>query len=122
MSFVKDIGRAKKQLAALDKAILMSLHDAADAGAEVLENEARNRVPVRTGKLRDGMARRAGYVKERTAVSSAVSVVYNKVFYAAPVEFGRYKRPFMRPAIQATKGTITNAMQAKIKRSADKAL
>ena len=122
MTFGKDIDKASKQLTSLDKVIQASLPRAAAAGAGELKAEAIRRVPVRSGKLKGGMADRPGKANEKTALNSAVHVVYNSVFYAAPVEFGRYKRPFMRPAIQAANGAISNAMETAVKREAKKAL
>ena len=69
-----------------------------------------------------GIADREGKANEKTSLNSAVHVVYNSVFYAAPVEFGRYKRPFMRPAIQAANGAMARAMETAVKRETDKVL
>ena len=122
MTFNKDIDGAIKQLADLDKAIERSLPRAAQAGAGELKAEAMRRVPVRSGKLRAGIADMPGTAKDKTAVNSAVHIVYNRVFYAAPVEYGRYKRPFMRPAIQAASGKIAKAMETAVIRESNKVL
>lgn len=122
MTFINDIDRAAKQLADLDKAIQKSLPRAARAGAGELKAEAIRRVPVRTAKLKGGIDDRPGNASERTALNSAVHVVYNRIFYAAPVEYGRFKRPFMRPAVQAADGKISAAMETAVKREANKAL
>ena len=122
MSFGKDIDKATKQLASLDRVIQASLPRTAKAGAGELKAEAIRRVPVRSAKLKGGMADREGKANEKTSLNSAVHVVYNSVFYAAPVEFGRYKRPFMRPAIQAANGAMARAMETAVKRETDKVL
>ena len=122
MTFNKDIDGAIKQLADLDKAIERSLPRAAQAGAGELKAEAMRRVPVRSGKLRAGISDMPGTAKDKTAVNSAVHIVYNRVFYAAPVEYGRYKRPFMRPAIQAAGGKIAKAMETAVIRESNKVL
>lgn len=122
MSFQKDVDGAVKQLTSLDKNIQKSLPQAAEAGAGELKAEASRRVPVRSGKLKGGIDDRPGHSNEKTSVNSAVHVVFNSVFYAAPVEYGRYKRPFMRPSAQAASGKIAKAIQSTVMREADKAL
>lgn len=117
-----DIEKATKQLDELNAVILRSLPRAAKAGAGELKAEAIRRVPVRTGKLRNGFADRPATASEKVSLNSAGHVVFNTVFYAAPVEYGRYKRPYMRPAVQAADGAITNAMETAIKREAGKVL
>ena len=122
MSFGDDIDKAVKQLNGLDKNIQKSLPKAAAAGAGELKAEALRRVPVRTGKLKSGISDRVGKTNEKTALNSAVHVVFNSVFYAAPVERGRHGHPFMRPAARAARGKITTAMENEVKQEADKAL
>ena len=123
MSFRRgDIERASKQLANMDKAIQRALPKAAAAGASELKNEAMRRVPVRTGKLKKGIADKPGAAQDKTELNSAVHMVYNRVFYAAPVEYGRYKRPFMRPAIQAASRKIAQAMEAEVMRETKRVL
>lgn len=122
MTFNKDIDKAAKQLADLDKVIQRALPRAAKAGAGELKAEAIRQVPVRTGKLRDGIDDKPGTSSDKTAVNSAVHIVYNRVFYAAPVEYGRYKRPFMRPAVQAANNKMEKAMETAVTRETNKVL
>lgn len=123
MSFRRgDIEKAAKQLTELDTVIKRALPRAAAAGAGELKAEAERHVPVRTGKLKNGFGNRAGTASEKTAVNSAVHVVFNRVFYAAPVEYGRYKRPYMRPAATAAQNNIERAMETAVKRETNKVL
>ena len=122
MSFEKDIKQAVRQLTQLDRVIKTSLPKAAEAGAGELKAEATNRVPVRTGNLRNKISDRPGTASERTSVGSGVHLVFNSAFYASAVEHGRYKRPFMRPAAAASKGKMLAAMERAVTREANKVL
>lgn len=112
MSFDQDVARAKKQLADLDARIGRSLPEIAKAGAIVLHDAAKQLAPVRTGKLKAGMKHR----KYSKSATSAAHLVYNDVFYARYVEYGRKngkgKRPFLRPAADTRQREIVGAMEA----------
>ena len=125
MSFGRgDIERASKQLANMDRAIQRALPKAAAAGAGELKAEAIRRAPVRpgSGALKRGVSDKPGTAQDKTELNSAVHMVYNRMFYAAPVERGRYKRPFMRPAIRAASRKITQAMKAEVMRETKRVL
>lgn len=122
MSFRGDIEKAEKQLKTLDTVIKRSLPDAAETGANELEKEAERRAPVLTGKLKRSFGNRPGTAQEKTVPNSAVHVVYNSAFYAAPVEYGRYKRPFMRPAARAAQGSIARAMEKTVTQKTDRVI
>ena len=122
MSFVNDISDAIKQLTALDKAIQLSLPDAAKAGADEFRAEATRLAEDRTGKLKGSFGDRPGKASERTALNSASHVVFNTAFYAAPVESGRYKRPFMRPAAANAAGLMVRAMEREVTRKTDRVI
>lgn len=122
MSFQSDIDKAAKQLTDLDKVIQRSLPRAAAAGAGELKAEQLRRVPVRSGKLKSGIKDKPGTAKDKTELNSAVHMVYNSTFYAAPVEYGRYKRPFARPAAKAADRKISAAMETSVKRETKRVL
>lgn len=105
-SFDQDIARAKKQLADMDARIGRNLPAIAEAGAVVLLEAAKQLVPVQTGKLKASLKTRKG---KRGRVS-AEHLVVSDVFYAPFVEWGRRKRPFLRPAADTRHGEITAAM------------
>lgn len=117
-----DIEKAEKQLAALDRVVMASLPEAAKAGAAELEEEAVRRAPVRTAKLKNSFGNRPGNASEKIARFSASHVVFNTAFYAAAVEKGRYKRPFMRPAAQAARGAIGKAIENTVTRKTDRVI
>ena len=104
--------RAIFQLNALQRLTRAKLEDAAEAGAEVLLNEAKLRAPARTGKLRDSLDKRF-YEKNK---DSATYLVYSSAFYADAVEKSvkGNARPFMRPAFDAKQGEIADVMRARL--------
>lgn len=112
MSFADDVARSLKQLEALNQTIGGALPEAADAGAEVLRREAMLRAPVRTGKLKLTLVRKRG---DQVYGVSSTSLVYSPQFWSKFVEYGVYggqrKRPFMRPAADAKRREIAEAMR-----------
>lgn len=74
----------RKQLKALDdfKEIRPELLDVYRAAAEVVAEDARPRVPVLTGRLRDSIRATA------TQTSGSVAIGKKKIPYAAPIHFG----------------------------------
>ena len=89
------------------------LEAAAEAGADVLEVEARRRAPVRTGNLRDSIQKRLF----KSSKTSASYLVYSAAWYADVVEKSPFKnrRPFMRPAFDSKRDEIAKRMGAKLK-------
>jgi HK97 gp10 family phage protein len=89
---------------------------AVDAGLELLADEIRRRAPVDTGQLRDSV-RVAPAGREGTDVHGEIVI---DEYYAVFEEFGtsdRPARPFMRPAVEATREAVRNAMARELKRS-----
>ena len=103
--------RAIFQLEQIEKGTKAELLDAAEAGADVLLNEARLRAPVRTGTLRDSLDKRP-YSKND---NEAVYLVFSSAWYSDAVEKSvkGNARPFMRPAFDAKQGEIADVMGAK---------
>lgn len=131
-----DVDRALEQLRAFEKAVENSLDDAAEAGTQVVQQEARQRAPRRTGKLREGIKTRPGRHQSRRMRTHEV---YVAPFHGAFLEFGtrgstvkpdRAKalqlsedvfrivtnpkgispRPFFRPAIDTTRYEVARVM------------
>ena len=104
--------RAVFQLNALQRLTRAKLEDAAEAGADVLLDEAKLRAPVRTGKLKDSLNKRL-YEKDK---DSATYLVYSSAFYADAVEKSPKgnARPFMRPAFDSKQDEIAREMKAKL--------
>ena len=89
----------KAKLAHLSDAIKQgALERATMAGAMVIENRAKEIVPVRTGNLRRSIHSEI----ESTTANQAVARVGTNVEYGPYVEFGTRRmsaRPFLRPAL-----------------------
>lgn len=84
MTFLQNIIRAKKQLAAVDKAISQSLQPMARDGALVFKAGAKRRVPKRTRELEKSIDDRPG---NSTAVMGEW-IAFTDLFYSVFVEFG----------------------------------
>lgn len=88
---------------------------AGSAAGEIVANEARNLVPVRTGALRDTI--------RVTKALAQVSVVAGKakVLYANPIHWGWYKRhirpnPFFVKALGYTRDEVMNNYLAQLQK------
>lgn len=109
-SFMTDIARATGQLEAMDRAIQASLPEVAETGAGILLEEALMRVPVRMGYLRASGKKKL--VKSTATMAQAkVSFGNKKAWYAHFVEYGRRKRPYLRPAVDSARPRIVRVMQ-----------
>lgn len=95
------------------------MEDALRAGGEVIAEEARRLVPVRTGHLRDTIevvtdSTKGGGVK---AARVLVGPDQNAGFYGDFVEFGTRRmaaRPFMRPAFDTMADAAQDAVAAHL--------
>jgi len=115
MSFERDIDRVQRQLKELDRNVRLSLPEAAEEAAKLMVSTAKEKAPVRTGKLRNGIQQKAG---DRTA-NSATEVVFNDVFYSNFIEYGTRKmrkRPFMRPAFDEAQRQMAEIAGRVVKR------
>jgi HK97 gp10 family phage protein len=85
-------------------------------GALVLRDEARDLVPVKTGKLKSAIF--AAYGDDRKP-NVLVGVNYNIAPHAHLVEYGTSHsaaHPYMRPAITATRSKIANIVADGLKK------
>lgn len=98
--FVLGMRDFERELRAADPQFPRELRRRNKASAEIVAEEARSRVPVRSGRLKgsikSGASSRSAYVKAGTEA---------KVPYALPIEFGWKARniepqPFIYPAIE----------------------
>jgi HK97 gp10 family phage protein len=103
--------RSKLPLIAAE--IPVKLDATAAAGAEMIAAAAQDRVPVRTGALRDAIH------VERTGVAEYEVIAGNaQVFYGHIVEHGGAytpARPFMTPALEASKPEILKAARIALR-------
>jgi HK97 gp10 family phage protein len=94
---------------------------AVTSGAKTIRDEAKRRVPVRTGTLRDSIAVRADR-KKPDEIRVKVRL-RSKGFHGRFLEFGTVKmraRPFVRPAFDAKRDdvleTIKDALVKRLRR------
>lgn len=92
-------------------ASLPALMDAATAAAaERIADDARERVPVRTGKLRDAI-----HTERRAPGEHAVVAGNTSAFYGHIIEFGGARtppRPFLIPALESNREQAVDAARA----------
>lgn len=111
----------KDLLDVLDKEVVNRAKDALEEGADLVVDDAKSRVPVKTGKLRDSIH----YVvrKERTRID-VVANAKNKGFpYGRIVEFSpKINQPFLFPAADANREKIKQLIIDAIRKGVDHAV
>lgn len=97
----QDIRRAVSHLQAKGERVLAAAKQALKEGAQLIVDDAKSRVPVKTGKLRDSIhaiEKEGGAVQELTADAKNESgKPYGKIVEYSP----RINRPFLKPALDA---------------------
>lgn len=93
-------------------------------GALVVRDEARDLVPVRTGKLKSAIFAAYGDEKQPNVI---VGVNYRIAPHAHLVEFGARggempPQPYMRPAVTATRSKVANIVAEGFKKIVDETL
>ena len=114
---VPELVNTLKQIAATmegsgQEAFVARLKDIFTKPANVIRDEARDLVPVVTGKLRDAII--SGPLLKRVGAIAWVKGVY----YAPYVEYGTEKtaaHPYFRPAINAVRPMAANMMAGDMK-------
>lgn len=115
-------GQVKQHLTELGEEVLQAAKDALKAGADTIVKDAKTRVPVKTGKLKDSIkavAKREGTVYEIEANATDK----NGFPYGQIVEFSpKINRPFLYPAFDenynAVRESIIKAIQAATRKGA----
>lgn len=120
---VKLMGEKKllEKLRQLGEAAADALEEAAEAGADIVLEDAKARVPVRTGTLKESLTKET---TEKTAGRAVVSVGPGKEgFYGRFVELGTSKtapRPFLRPALDKNRRGVKAAVGDRVKAALEK--
>lgn len=128
VSGMRELQDALKRLP--DKIARNALRSAVNAGAAVIRNEARARVPTRTGRLRKAIYQRQ--IRERSGAGTQTFYVgwrargtkrsgksqTHGAFYGRFVEFGTSRmaaKPFLRPAFEARKHDAVARIREKLR-------
>ena len=103
--------------------VLEAAKTALKKGADAVVADAKNRCPVKTGRLRDSIkaeSNRDGSVYWITANASVESKKSpsGRFYYGAVVEFSPNKRPFLYPAMEANRQQIEDNISAAISKAA----
>ena len=120
---IKGVKELQSKFKNIGDELQKALSEAVSAGAVVVERDAKIRVPVVTGNLRNS-------IKEFKKIESSGNVesqVGSDMKYAARVEFGfsdtdsrgrtyhQASKPYLRPALDENRTQIQAAFDAKIK-------
>jgi HK97 gp10 family phage protein len=103
----------KSKLGLIAAEIPVKLDATAAAGAEMIAAAAQDRVPVRTGALRDAI-----HVERESTGHYEVIAGNTQVFYGHIVEHGGAytpARPFMTPALEASRPEILKAARIALR-------
>ena len=121
---VEDLARMFRSMGDAAESIL---DEAAKKAAEIVLTDAKNKVPVNTGKLKASLDIKP---EKRRRPTKAAYQVYSKgvskggVRYAFAVEGGTSKmpaRPFLRPALDENKDKIKDTISDELIRGIDRA-
>jgi len=85
--------------------------DGIDAGAELVEQEAKARVPVATGKLHDAIHTDDGKLKVYVVAGD------DEAWYGHLVEHGTTRvppRPFLVPSLEANRGNVEDEVRKRL--------
>ena len=113
----EDIRRAVNHLQARGNQVLSAAKEALKQGADLIVQDAKSRVPVKTGKLRDSIhaiEKEGGAVQELTAdAKNASGIPYGKIVEYSP----KINRPFLKPAIDANARAVNQKIAQAIQQS-----
>jgi HK97 gp10 family phage protein len=100
---------------AFDGEIIAASMDRLEECGEVVAEDARRRVPVASGKLKDTIrVRRLKGDPRRNVRIYAGNRIKDGAFYAHMIEYGTVKmraKPFLRPALNASKSKIQSILR-----------
>lgn len=111
---IKGVKELQSKFKNIGDELQKALSEAVSAGAVVVERDAKIRVPVLTGNLRNSIRE----FKKNESPGRVESQVGTDVEYGPAVEFGTSRRapkPYLRPAIDENRTQIQAAFDAKIK-------
>jgi len=108
-TYIEGMDEVIKLVQKMGDAAAGALDEACKAGAELVLSEAKQKVPVDTGKLRDSLILKKSKTKNPNIKSEYYVTKKSGAEHFAPVELGTSKmkaQPFLRPAIDENKSGI----------------
>lgn len=110
---ISGVTELKAKFALIEKEIQAAVKKGVEEGAQIVEREAKQRVRVDTGRLKNSIRE-----IRRTETDSKIEIIEGTdVEYGPYNEFGTYKmsaQPFMRPAIDNNELKIQALIKADI--------
>lgn len=116
-TYIEGMDEVIKLVAELGDAAAEALDKASKAGADMVISDAKRRVPVDTGKLRDSLVLKKSRVKKVKVKSEYYVTKKSGAEHFAPVELGTSKmkaQPFLRPAIDENKNSIAKKVNEEM--------
>lgn len=114
--FSAEIKESVRKLREKGEHVLNAAKQALRIGVDVVVADAKTRVPVRTGTLRDSI--KAIKLEDGAAYElTADATNANGIAYGQFVEFGIYAQPFLYPAIEAHIDEVKSGIQQAIDRA-----
>jgi HK97 gp10 family phage protein len=111
---IRGMEELQRKLRKLGADVSAEMGNALAAGAEIVKNDARMRVPVRTGNLRDS-------IDMEQVSSNEIHVGPGKEgWYGQFIELGKKgyaAHPFMRPAIDERRSKVVKAVKDRLKKA-----
>ena len=107
-----------RQLREMGEHVVQAAKDALKQGADEVVADAKNRCPVKTGKLRDSI--RAKTNSDGTVYTIVADADRNGFCYGQIVEFSPKEgyTPFLYPALEANYGRVMANIRAAVNRAA----
>jgi len=106
-----------KQMEEMGDAATEVLDKASKAGADIVLFEAKQRVPVDTGRLKESLILKKSKLKKAHIKSQYYVTKKGRVKYFAPVELGTSKmkaQPFLRPAVDKNMRKVARTINEEI--------
>ena len=113
----QQINRAVERLRRRGEGVVQAAKSALAEGARLIVDDAKSRVPVKTGKLRDSI--HATPKEDGGAVEISADARNSKgIPYARLVEYSpKINRPFLKPAIDANAARVNQLIKTAIENS-----
>ena len=112
-TYIEGLPEVEKLFSEMGDAAAEVLDKAAMDGAQIVLNDAKNKVPVDTGKLRDSLILKKSKVKNAKVRGEYYVSKKSGAEHFAPVELGTSKmkaQPFLRPAVDENMGKVAKTI------------